>query len=51
MQYLHISLRTLQNFRDNRVIAFTTIGGRVLYPESKLQKLLNDNYCPPEEPV
>lgn len=50
MRYLHISLRTLQNFRDNRIIAFTTIGSRILYPESKLQKLLTDNYHPSEEP-
>ena len=50
MTYLHISPRTLQTLRDNRVIAFTTIGGKILYPEQQLQKVLLDNLHPPEEP-
>jgi hypothetical protein len=50
MSQLHISLRTLQNLRDNRLIPFTTIGGKILYPESELQKVLTDNYQPTELP-
>jgi hypothetical protein len=44
MKYLHISPRTLQTLRDNRLIGFTTIGGKILYPERELQKVLIDNY-------
>ena len=50
MEYLHISPRTLQTLRDNRIIGFTTIGGKFLYPESELQKVLLDNYQPTEPP-
>lgn len=50
MEYLHISPRTLQTLRDNSVIGFTTIGGKILYPERELQKVLQDNYTPPELP-
>ena len=48
MEFLHISQRTLQTLRDNRIIGFTTIGGKILYPESELQKVLLDKYQPPE---
>lgn len=48
MEYLHISQRTLQNLRDNLMIGFTTIGGKILYPERELQKVLNENYRPTE---
>jgi hypothetical protein len=50
MEYLHISPRTLQNLRDNRLIPFTTIGGKILYPERDLQKVLMDNYITTEPP-
>jgi len=50
MAYLHVSPRTLQTLRDNHVIAFTTIGGKILYPERHLQQVLTDNLRPPEEP-
>ena len=50
MEYLHICQRSLQTLRDNRVIGFTTIGGKILYPESELQKVLLDNYQPTEPP-
>ncbi len=50
MKYLHISPRTLQNLRDNRMIGFTTIGGKILYPERELQQVLIDNYQPTEPP-
>ena len=44
MQYLHISPRTLQNSRDNRLICYTMIGGKILYPEEELQQVLYQNY-------
>jgi len=50
MTYLHISPRTLQTLRDNRIIGFTTIGGKILYPERQLQQVLTDNLRPYEEP-
>ena len=50
MEYLHISPRTLQTLRDNHLIPFTTIGGKILYPERELQQVLIDNYLPTEPP-
>ena len=41
---LHISVRTLQEYRDTGVISFIQIQGKVLYKESDIYKLLNDNY-------
>ena len=35
---------TLQKLRDERGIAYTVIGGKFLYPLSKLQLLLEENY-------
>ncbi|MDH6310318.1 hypothetical protein M2451_003092 [Dysgonomonas sp. PFB1-18] len=50
MEYLHISPRTLQNLRDNRIICYTTIGGKILYPENELEQVLHQNYRSPELP-
>jgi len=50
MEYLHISPRTLQNLRDNRIIGYTTIGGKILYPEEMLEQVLYQNYRSPELP-
>ena len=50
MEYLHISPRTLQNLRDNRIICFTTIRGKILYPEDELKQVLHQNYRSPELP-
>lgn len=41
---LHISLRTLQDWRDNGRIAYIQICGKVLYKESDVRKLLEENY-------
>lgn len=41
---LHISQRTLQDWRDNGRIAYIQISGKVLYKESDVKKLLEDNY-------
>ena len=41
---LHISRRTLQTLRDEKVVPYTTIGGKLLYPESGLYEVLRKNY-------
>lgn len=41
---LHISLRTLQDWRDNGRIAYIQISGKVLYKESDVRRLLDENY-------
>ena len=46
---LRISRRTLQEYRNNRVLPFILLGGKVLYPESGLRELLEANYSKPME--
>lgn len=41
---LHISRRTLQTLRDEKTVPYTTIGGKLLYPESGLYEVLKKNY-------
>lgn len=41
---LHISLRTLQDWRDTSKIAYIQISGKVLYKESDVKRLLDENY-------
>lgn len=43
-EMLHISERTLQDWRDSGRIAYIQISGKVLYKESDVGKLLEDNY-------
>ncbi len=45
--HLHISRRALQNYRDKRIIPYTSIGGTLLYPESKINEVLEKNYYKP----
>ncbi len=49
MEYLHVSPRTLQTLRDTRTIAFTTVMGKILYPERELNRVLTENYRPPQK--
>ena len=44
---LKVSRRTLQEYRNNRVLPFILLGGKVLYPESGLRELLEANYRKP----
>ena len=44
---LRVSRRTLQEYRNNRVLPFILLAGKVLYPESGLRELLEANYCKP----
>lgn len=41
---LHLSPRTLQNYRDTGVIGYIQISGKILYRESDVLKLLEKNY-------
>lgn len=41
---LNLSKRTLQDWRDNGVIAYIQISGKILYQQSDILKLLEDNY-------
>ena len=43
-ELLHISKRTLQTLRDEGGIPYTTIGGKILYPESVLYETVRKNY-------
>lgn len=47
MTFLHISRRTLQNYRDRGIIPYTAIGGTFLYPESRIKEVLERNYYKP----
>lgn len=42
-KYFHISPRTLQDWRDTRVIPFIQIRGKILYRESDVLKFIEDN--------
>ena len=46
---LRVSRRTLQEYRNNRVLPFILLAGKVLYPESGLRELLEANYRKPLE--
>ena len=43
---LRISPRTLQTLRDNGTLPYFKLGGKVLYRESDLEKLLEECYHP-----
>lgn len=46
-ELLRVSRRTLQEYRNNRVLPFILLGGKVLYPESGLREVLETNYHRP----
>ena len=41
---LYISSRTLQDYRDRKVIPYTQFAGKILYKMSDLEKMLDNNY-------
>jgi len=43
---LKVSRRTLQEYRTEGKIPYYLLGGKVLYRESDIEKMLNDNYFP-----
>ena len=42
---LHVSSRTLQDWRDTGKIPFVQIKGKILYKQSEVLKWLKDNAC------
>lgn len=43
---LHVNRRTLQDYRNMGRISFIKLGGKVLYREEDVEKLLQENYRP-----
>ena len=43
-QLLHISKRTLQQYRDDNVLPYIQIGGKIIYKESDILNVLEQNY-------
>lgn len=41
---LHVSQRTLQEYRSSGLISFIQLPGKIIYKESDLFKVLEDNY-------
>lgn len=41
---LYISPRTLQDYRDRKIILYTQFAGKTLYKASDLEKMLQENY-------
>lgn len=41
---LKVSRRTLQEYRNDRKIPFVIFGGKVLYRETDIERMLEDNY-------
>ena len=41
---LYISPRTLQDYRDRRIIPYTQFAGKILYKASDLERLLDEHY-------
>ena len=46
-ELLRVSRRTLQEYRNNRILPFILLAGKVLYPESGLREVLEANYRKP----
>lgn len=41
---LHVSKRTLQQYRDDNILPFIQIGGKIIYKESDILNILEQNY-------
>ena len=41
---LYISPRPLQDYRDRKIIPYTQFAGKILYKESDLERLVENNY-------
>jgi hypothetical protein len=44
MQKFHISVRTLQNWRTNRLLPYSRIRGKIYYRKSDILTILQKNY-------
>lgn len=47
MDSFHISRRALQNYRDKGIIPFVSVGGNIVYPETKILEMMEKNYYKP----
>jgi hypothetical protein len=43
-QLLHISKRTLQQYRDDKILPYIQIGGKIIYKETDILTILEQNY-------
>ena len=41
---LRLSRRTLQDYRNEGIISYYQLGGKILYRESDIEKMLQENY-------
>lgn len=41
---LHLSKRTLQDYRDTGLLGYVQLPGKIIYRESDVEKLLEDHY-------
>lgn len=41
---LHISKRTLQQYRDDNILPYVQIGGKIIFRQSDILKILERNY-------
>lgn len=41
---LHITARTLQDYRTQKIIPFISLPGKTLYRQSDIERMLNENY-------
>ena len=48
MQKLGISRRTLQNYRDNGILPYSTVGGKFYYSIKDIEELMMKNYVSSE---
>lgn len=42
--WLKVSRRTLQNYRNNGMVSYYQLGGKILYKESDIEKLVMGGY-------
>ncbi|WP_337421885.1 helix-turn-helix domain-containing protein [Phocaeicola sp.] len=42
--WLKVSRRTLQDYRNNGLVSYYQLGGKILYKESDIEKLVMDGY-------
>ena len=43
-EMLHISKRTLQQYRDDKILPFIQIGGKIIFKQSDILAALEQNY-------
>jgi excisionase family DNA binding protein len=43
-ELLHISKRTLQQYRDDKILPYIQIGGKIIFKQSDIGRVLEQNY-------